>query len=87
MTPTGKKLPYLIVQQLIHYSWLYRRTIVVDGNFKAENLRMKRPDDDVALHDGLGYMVQSHDYEQHLNETVEPAKVRQISIKLVEIPD
>ena len=48
---------------------------MVDGNFKAENLKMKKPHEDVALHDGLGYMVRSEEYDQHILETVEPKKV------------
>jgi hypothetical protein len=55
--------------------WLYRRSIVVDGNFKAENLKMKKSQEDVALHDGLSYMVRSAEYDQHIVESVEPKKV------------
>ena len=33
------------------------RTILGDGNFKQEHLKMKHPEDDVALSDGHGYMV------------------------------
>ena len=69
----------------MNHSWLYRRSIVVDGNFKAENLRMKKPDDDVALRDGLGYMVQSNDYDEHLKESVEPTKVRVSVVKYIRI--
>ena len=54
--------------------WLYRPSLVVDGNFKAEQIKMRRPQDDVALIDGEGYMVTDGPYSEHLkacNETKE----------------
>lgn len=59
---------------------------MVDGNFKAENLKMKKPEEDVALHDGLGYMVESQNYDQHLKVAVDPPNVSQIiSLSTVKI--
>ncbi|KAI6004934.1 hypothetical protein EDD15DRAFT_2155191, partial [Pisolithus albus] len=37
--------------------WKYTRTVVMDGNFKAEHMHEKRPDDQVWLMDGRGFMV------------------------------
>jgi hypothetical protein len=46
--------------------WLYRRSVVVDGNFKAEQMRMRRPEQDVILMDGHGFFVQDGPYQEHL---------------------
>jgi hypothetical protein len=39
---------------------------VVDGNFTAQHMKMKRPQDDVALTDGLAYMVGEAQYRNHV---------------------
>ncbi|KAI6101379.1 hypothetical protein EV401DRAFT_2061384 [Pisolithus croceorrhizus] len=36
--------------------WRYTRTVVMDGNFKAEHMHEQRPDDQVWLMDGHGFM-------------------------------
>jgi hypothetical protein len=38
-------------------------------------MKMRRPDDDVFLRDGRGFMVESKKYATHLANTVETAKV------------
>jgi hypothetical protein len=60
---------------LIEFRWLYTRSYVMDGNFSAEHLKMRRPDTDVRLSDGLGFMVTSGDYKAHLNLAVERSQV------------
>ena len=55
--------------------WLYRRNIVVDGNFSLEHMKMKQPGQDVFLNDGCGYMVQSAPYKQHLQNSTESTQV------------
>jgi hypothetical protein len=50
--------------------------MVIDGNFKAEHLKMRNPDDDVALTDGDLYMVRSDDYERHLAHAKDTYLVR-----------
>ena len=47
--------------------WLYTRSIVIDGNFSAEHLKMRRPEEDIALSPGGRYMVEPERYESHLN--------------------
>jgi len=47
--------------------WLYTRSIVIDGNFSAEHLKMRRPEGDIALSPGGRYMVEPKRYELHLN--------------------
>jgi hypothetical protein len=46
--------------------WMYSRTLVMDGNFKAEHLHQTNPADEVSLMDGLGFMVSDPMYKQHL---------------------
>ncbi|KAI9574130.1 hypothetical protein HD554DRAFT_2011723, partial [Boletus coccyginus] len=40
---------------------------VVDGNYTAQHMKMKRPLDDVALADGLHYMVGETQYHNHVS--------------------
>jgi hypothetical protein len=55
--------------------WLYRRNIVVDGNFSLEHMKMKRPGQDVFLNDGCGYLVESKRYKRHLKSSTESTHV------------
>jgi len=48
---------------------------VVDGNFTAQHMNMKSPEDDVALIDGEGYMVTEDPYQVHLKESIEGTEV------------
>jgi len=48
-------------------SWITRRTITVDGNFHADHIKMRKPELDVALTDGKGYMVEDKQYNDYLN--------------------
>ncbi|KAG1845595.1 hypothetical protein C8R48DRAFT_750720 [Suillus tomentosus] len=47
-------------------SWLYTRSLVMDGNFKAEHLHATNPADEVSLMDGRGFMVGDALYKEHL---------------------
>jgi hypothetical protein len=49
-------------------AWLYSRSLVMDGNFKAEHLHAANPADEVWLMDGLGFMVGNSMYKNHLAE-------------------
>jgi hypothetical protein len=66
-----------IIIVLIRSRWLYTRSVVIDGNFSAEHLKMKRPEQDVALSPGGRYMVEPKRYELHLNTGKE---FKQVSI-------
>ena len=55
--------------------WKYTQTIVMDGNFVSEHLRMQNPEDDVAISDGHGYMVSSGPYKDHLKAATDTRKV------------
>jgi hypothetical protein len=50
------------------------RGFVMDGNFSAEHMAMRRPDDDVMLTDGAAFMVGTEDYKAHLAEAQEDKK-------------
>ncbi|KAG1888335.1 hypothetical protein F4604DRAFT_1877431 [Suillus subluteus] len=47
-------------------AWLYSRSLVMDGNFKAEHMFPANPTDEVVLTDGLGFMVSDGRYKLHL---------------------
>jgi hypothetical protein len=63
--------------------WLYRPSLVVDGNFKAEQIKMRRPQDDVALIDGEGYMVTDGPYREHLKASIETKEVMHVQYPAV----
>ncbi|KAG1766482.1 hypothetical protein EV702DRAFT_1050657 [Suillus placidus] len=46
--------------------WLYARSLVMDGNFKAEHLHPVHPEDEVWLTDGKCFMVGRAQYQAHL---------------------
>ncbi|KAG1893225.1 uncharacterized protein F5891DRAFT_1196677 [Suillus fuscotomentosus] len=51
--------------------WLVMQRYVVDGNFTAQHMKMKTPEDNVSLADGKGYMVTKEPYEAHITESIE----------------
>jgi len=65
LPPDWKKLP----------SWVTRRTITVDGNFHADHIKMRRPDLDIMLTNGQGFMVDEVKYKEYLNVAKEPRVV------------
>ena len=54
--------------------WKYRRVLTMDGNFKADHLAMKLPDE-VFLSDGLQYFVGKPEYQQHLKAASDKIQV------------
>jgi hypothetical protein len=50
---------------------------VIDGNFSANHLKMRRPENDVCLTPGGRYMVEPICYETHLEEAID---YREVSI-------
>jgi hypothetical protein len=66
LPPDWKELP----------NWVTRRTITVDGNFHADHIKMRRPDLDVMLTNGEGYMVEEEQYKEYLSVAKEPRYVR-----------
>jgi hypothetical protein len=65
LPPNWKELP----------SWVTRRTIVVDGNFHADHIKMRRPDQDIMFTNGQGYMVEENRYKEYLSFAKEPSLV------------
>ena len=65
LPPDWKELP----------DWVTRRTITVDGNFHADHIKMRRPDLDVVLTNGQGYMVEDKKYKEYLSFVQEPRLV------------
>jgi hypothetical protein len=55
------------------------RGFMMDGNFQAEHMRMKNPENDVPLSDGTGFMVSKELYKAHLKSAVERRQVNSIS--------
>lgn len=56
-------------------AWITRRTIAVDGNFHADHIKMRRPDLDVMLSNGQGYMAEEKRYNEYLSIVKEPCLV------------
>lgn len=54
--------------------WKYGRVITMDGNFKADHMKMKTPHD-VYLSDGLGYFVGKDQYKEHLKKAASSKEV------------
>lgn len=57
--------------------------MVIDGNFKAEHLKMRHADDDVPLTDGDLYMVSPYNYERHLAQAKETYSVRSKALNTI----
>ncbi|KAI6166492.1 hypothetical protein EDD17DRAFT_1752630 [Pisolithus thermaeus] len=55
--------------------WYDRNTVmrqyVIDGNFTAQHMKMNKPELDVALSDGKGYMVSEGPYQNHLQHSLD----------------
>ena len=39
---------------------------MVYGNFTAQHMKMRKPEGDIPLSDGLGYMVANEPYQKHV---------------------
>jgi hypothetical protein len=54
------------------YREKYYRVLVTDRNFKADHVKQKNPEDDVALTgNGEAYMTRDAQYKKHLSVAVE----------------
>lgn len=58
------------------HKWVYKRSFVADGNFKADHVRQKNTDIDVWLSEGGGMMSKREDYVDFLRNAVERVTVR-----------
>ncbi|KAI9432452.1 hypothetical protein H4582DRAFT_1821080 [Lactarius indigo] len=50
---------------------LFMRGFMMDGNFQAEHMKMRNPENDIPLSEGTGFMVSQKSYELHLKSAVE----------------
>ncbi|KAJ7453372.1 hypothetical protein B0H11DRAFT_1741449 [Mycena galericulata] len=64
---------------------LYRPQIVVDGNFKLDNLKMRNPGDDVRLSDGEMFCVGSIQYDEHRSNCNNHRAVNDTNVKRKEV--
>jgi hypothetical protein len=56
-------------------TWAYSRGFVLDGNFTCNHKVQRRPEDDVWLKNGEGYMVERERYAKHLATAKETKEV------------
>jgi hypothetical protein len=61
--------------------WKYMRGFMFDGNFSAEQLKMKTPEDDVHLTDGDAFFTTRKPYFDHLKVAQEIREVRHLFIR------
>jgi hypothetical protein len=50
-------------------SWKYYRAIAMDGNFSAQHLASRVPENNINFTDGLGYFAKSDDYANYLKQS------------------
>jgi len=50
----------------------------MDGNFQAEHMKMRNPENDAPLSDRTGFIVSKKPYESHLKSAVERQQVSSI---------
>ena len=54
---------------------LFMRGFMMDGNFQAEHMKMRNPENDIPLSEGTGFMVSRKPYELHLQSAIERRQV------------
>jgi hypothetical protein len=55
---------------------------VVDGNFTAQHMKMRKPENDIPLSDGLAYMVGNEPYQEHISQAANNEEVCAVSLDL-----
>ncbi|KAI6125019.1 hypothetical protein EDD16DRAFT_1474673, partial [Pisolithus croceorrhizus] len=58
-------------QNLTAFRDTVMRQYVIDGNFTAQRMKMNKPELDVALSDGKGFMVAEVPYQSHLKQSLD----------------
>lgn len=58
--------------------WKFTCRFVFDGNFSAEQLKTKHPENDVHLSDGHGFFVTAVPYNRHLRVATE---IKQVGLR------
>jgi hypothetical protein len=54
-----------------YFKVLFMRGFMMDGNFQAEHMKMRNPENDVPVSEGAGFMVSRKPYELHLQSAFE----------------
>lgn len=54
--------------------------LAVDGNFTADHVKMRHPENNIGLTNGEGYMVEETTYRTHLSVTKEVKQVCDIAL-------
>ena len=62
---------YLVAADICFSKNLFMRGFMMDGNFQAEHMRMRNPENDVPLSDGTGFIVSKKPYKLHLKSAVQ----------------
>ena len=52
----------------------------MDGNYKADHMKMKKPEDDVWIIDGEGYFASCKEYQYHVETAKYPKQVKSHNI-------
>jgi hypothetical protein len=65
--PSGTNLPQN--WQESENAWKYYNSIAMDGNFSAQHLASRVPENNVNFTDGLGYFSKSDDYSKYLKSS------------------
>lgn len=64
-----------ILKLINHFSWVFKRIFVADGNFKADHIRQKNEVDDVWLSEGSGMIPKRTEYFSFLATAIEKLTV------------
>jgi hypothetical protein len=64
-------------------SYLYMRSFVADGNFKADHLKQKDDSSDVWLTSGEAFMTNETRYQMHLEKATESKYVRHSNFRIL----
>jgi hypothetical protein len=53
------------------FRWVYKRSFMADGNFKADHVRQNNNSDDVWLSEGGGMTAKKRLYDEFLQSAIE----------------
>jgi hypothetical protein len=53
-----------------YFRWIYQRSFVADGNFKADHVRQPHPENDIWLSEGGGMTAKRSEYYEFLKTAI-----------------
>ena len=73
----GLSINVVISKLPTHYfsKTLFMHGFMMDENFQAEHMKMRNPENDIPLSEGVGFMVSQKPYELHLQLAFERRQV------------